>query len=248
MEVIDICSFNNELEILDLRVKILENIVDKFYVIESTKTHSGLPKDCVGRLYEHPKVQIITIDFPDGLDTWQREHYQRAYAVDLDSFSKDSLVITSDLDEIADPNAIAWLKENFDSTLIYTLGQKMYQYYLNVFSEEKWASIRVCSIENYNKYNADILRHGGLPTMTLDDAGWHWSFLGGEEAIEHKIKSYAHQEFNSEETITSIKERLLNNEDVFDRGFALTTVPIDETFPEYIRNNQDKLKHLIKGI
>ena len=40
-EIVDIFLFNNEMEVLDLRIKILEDVVDKFIIREATHTFQG---------------------------------------------------------------------------------------------------------------------------------------------------------------------------------------------------------------
>ena len=39
-----------------------------------------------------------------------------------------------------------------------------------------------------------------------------------------------------------IQERIRKGEDVFERGFNIQKVNIDETYPEYIQQNLDKMK------
>jgi beta-1,4-mannosyl-glycoprotein beta-1,4-N-acetylglucosaminyltransferase len=154
--------------------------------------------------------------------------------------------MTSDLDEIPNPKAVAWLKENFNPDALYAFEQRMHQYYLNVVNvDEPWAGTRACSMLNYQKIDAETLRHSQQACMTLENAGWHWSFLGGEEAINKKITSYAHEEYDNEETLSQVKTRMMNLEDVFNRGFRLEKVEMDDSYPEYILNNLDKYSHLI---
>jgi len=250
MKIVDITTFNNQIELLDLRIKILEDVVDIFYIIEATKTHQGNFKEILGNRYSHPKLKVITIDFPEHLDTWGRERYQRNYTVCLDSYDSDSMVITSDLDEIPNPEAIVWLKEHFETDVVYGLEQQMHQYYLNVENTtEHWIGTKICGVELYNYIGAENLRmnrHRSHQT-TLQDAGWHWSYLGGEKAVQQKIKDYAHSEFNNEGVLSQIKTRLENNEDVLGRQVVLKTVAIDESYPKYIRDNQDVLSHLIRN-
>ena len=248
-EIVDIFLFNNEMEVLDLRIKILEDVVDKFIIREATHTFQGDLKECLANTYKHPKVFVSTIETPTALSTWERERFQRSAKINFEEFGikKDSIILTSDLDEVPDPKALSWLRENFNTDAIYAFEQKMHQYYLNVrnFSEE-WAGSRACSTETYLKYDAEFLRQRKDLCLTILDAGWHWAFLGGEEAIEKKIRSYSHEEHDNEETISQIKTRMLNNEDVFNRGFNLQTLELDGSYPDYILANQDKLAHLIK--
>ena len=243
MEVVDITTYNNQLELLSLRVNILQDVVDRFYVVQATKTHQGTPKECLD--FKHPKVQMVTIDFPEGLDNWGRENYQRDYRVDLSLFGQDAIVMNSDLDEIPSPESIIWLKENFNPQKVYLFNQRMFQYYLNNRNwSEEWYGTRAYSMESYHKFGAQKIRT--MKAAILPDAGWHFSFLGGLEEVKTKIKTYAHAEFNNEGILSSIEEQMEKNEDVFHRGFKLEAVPIDESYPAYIRDHQEELAHLIK--
>ena len=40
-------------------------------------------------------------------------------------------------------------------------------------------------------------------------------------------------------------DKIQNGEDVFERGFKIKKINIDETFPDYIQKNQDMLKNWI---
>ena len=70
------------------------------------------------------------------------------------------------------------------------------------------------------------------------------SHLQSAENISKKIKSFAHGEFNKKHLADEekIKARIEKGEDVFERGFEIKKVEIDNTFPNYIKQNQDKLK------
>ena len=65
--------------------------------------------------------------------------------------------------------------------------------------------------------------------------------------ISKKIKDFSHTEFNSEEytDLKLIKERIKNLQDPFDREYELTKVEIDDSYPQYLRDNLDKYSHLI---
>ena len=246
MSIIDITTFNNQIELLDLRIKILEDVVDVFYIVEAPITHQGQPKELLGDKYRHPKLRVVTIEFPPEFrGDWDFENYQRAHPIDLSEYDPNSLVLTSDLDEIPDPNCLLWLRETFDPRQIYCLQQSLSQYYLNVRNlSEDWYGTRVCSIENYNLYNAQKLRF--IDGIRLQQAGWHFSYIGGKEAIAKKMTENARHQFSIPEALRLLEQRMDNNEDVFGRGHILRTVPVDESFPVYVRENQDKLSHLIK--
>ena len=244
--IVDITLYNGEKFLLDIRREILKDVVDLFIVKQATTTFSGLPRELFIPDQENTKTEVI--DFPENLDTWGRDRYQRGHILDLEKYGVDDnwIILTSDLDEVPDPNALEWLKENFEDDEIYSFEQTMFQFFLNVVNtSESWAGTRACSLETYKKIDAETLRQQYM-TNVLPNAGWHWSFLGGKQMIENKIKSYAHQEYNSEFILNDINRKINENKDIFERGFVLKTVVIDENFPEYIRENQEKLSSLIK--
>ena len=244
--VCDVILYNGEKFLLDIRREILKDVVDLFIVKQATTTFSGLPRELFIPDQENTKTEVV--NFPENLDTWGRDRYQRGHILDLEKYGVDDnwIILTSDLDEVPDPNALEWLKENFEDDEIYSFEQTMFQFFLNVVNtSESWAGTRACSLETYKKIDAETLRQQYM-TNVLPNAGWHWSFLGGKQMIENKIKSYAHQEYNSEFILNDINRKINENKDIFERGFVLKTVVIDENFPEYIRENQEKLSSLIK--
>ena len=246
--IVDITLYNGEKFLLDIRREILKDVVDLFIVKQATTTFSGLPRELFVPDQENTKTEVI--NFPENLDTWGRDRYQRGHILDLEKYGVDDnwIVLTSDLDEVPDPNALEWLKENFEDDEIYSFEQTMFQFFLNVVNtSESWAGTRACSLKTYKKIDAETLRQQYM-TNVLPNAGWHWSFLGGKQMIENKIKSYAHQEYNSEFILNDINRKINENKDIFERGFVLKTLVIDDNFPEYIRKNQEKLQKYIKKV
>jgi len=261
-KIIDVTLINTELHLLDLRINILQDVVDEFYVVQATKTFSGLPKKTFSHNdYSHPKLHYVTIEFPEGLGTWDRDHYQRNYKVlDITGYkrdpemslklSDDDIVLISDLDEVPNPEKLLELKKTFNPDLTYSFTQIMHQYYLNNQNiSEPWAGSKACSVERYTSDNLipQQLRDSSGHQL-IENGGWHWSFLGDEEFLKNKIESYAHQEHNNRFTKDSIIYRKDDNKDIFDRGFTLQTVKLDSTYPTYILENQDKLKQYIKEV
>ena len=73
------------------------------------------------------------------------------------------------------------------------------------------------------------------------NGGWHFSYLQTPEQILNKIKSFSHGEYNNENlNLKNIEIKILKNEDIFDRGFKLKKVDLDQSYPKYILDNKDK--------
>lgn len=219
-------------------------------------------------------IHIVVDDFPEPDETTQDvafmiESYQRnAIMRGLKDAKDEDVIIIADLDEIPNPDVL----KNLDCSgnKIYWLRQKMFYYFINYLniSEPYWNyRIKVLSYKNLCHYCDNMnIKYDRFISATTDkkttpnkirmlndgicitDGGWHFSFLGGVDAIIKKIQSFSHQEFNNEEYINKDKilKRISNGEDLFGRDeYHYIAIPLDKSFPKYIRENQEKYKDLI---
>ena len=67
----DIFTFNNELDMLEIRLNVLNDYVDYFVIVESTETFSGVPKPLYYELnknrfseFHHKIIHHIVTDTP----------------------------------------------------------------------------------------------------------------------------------------------------------------------------------------
>lgn len=182
-------------------------------------------------------------------------HYQRAcfhkdsaiYAL-LDHAQDDDIILTSDADEIANPEAIKAISEWFDPSNHYVLKGPVYYYYLNLLCEKEWMGTRVSTMKMLKTMSVDKLRQSHQDAWKVEDGSWHWSFFGDADTVRAKMDAYEHQENNLPQFRDSMEERIEKGVDPFGRDYLYTpqVVPIDDTFPEYIIQNKDKLAKFIK--
>ena len=66
-KIISITPFWNEVHILDLRIGILEGVVDHFYTIEADKTFTFHDKPMLARTVVHPKHTVVEIKMPEDV-------------------------------------------------------------------------------------------------------------------------------------------------------------------------------------
>lgn len=248
--VVSITPFHNETHILELRLGILEDVVDHFYTIEATKTFTGLDKPMLANTIKHPKHTVIEIEFPEGLDEWGRENYQRDIILDLSEYNDDDIVLINDLDEIPNPKAIEFLRENFDPDFSYSFNMIVHQYYLNNqnIGEGLWWKAKACSVREYREpgFNATSLRLS-FNSISVPNGGWHWTFCGDTKFIKNKIEAFAHTECNTDQIKSSLDYNFENNTDTLGRGYELRLVDIDSDFyPKYLRDNKNKYNKYIK--
>jgi len=141
--IYDCFTFFNELELLDIRLNILKECVDRFVLVESTWTHSGKPKELIFKKNQHlfteflPFIEHVIVDDQPLIieNAWTLERYQRnAISRGLKNLKKDDRVMVSDVDEIPSPDAIKrWNKA--DAIVIFR--QAMFYYYLNCVNTGK---------------------------------------------------------------------------------------------------------------
>jgi len=194
----------------------------------------------------------VVDSFPDSADSWVIETHQRnQIARGLTGCRADDVVIISDLDEIPNPDVI----KNKLAGGIQSLKQKLYYGYLNGYLGDNWTLPKIMLYKDtlgsldardelYSTYLPRLNNQGTTPSKirlfkapVIADGGWHFGYLGGIDQIIYKIESYSHQENNTPEykDPENLKKQIAN----------IKYVEIDETFPEYIRNNRKKLSKFI---
>ncbi len=282
MRVFDSFIFFNELDLLELRLNILNDVVDYFVLTESPFTVSGNEKplyyqenkDRFGKFNDkiiHNVTEDIPNDFSDYLvkkpfhtdynstdDSgiryidlpirFQRAVYNRecsAYGLVKAGANDDDLVMTSDADEIINPYVIEDL-DWFDSSHNYVSLQRAFYFKLNYLYEENWKGTRLCTFKHLKTTTVDRLRTNWRSAYQIENAGWHFSFLGDADNVRLKLASYEHTENNINSNTDNMEQRIEEGLDPIGRSNRLQVVPIDDSYPEYLINNQEKYSQYIK--
>jgi beta-1,4-mannosyl-glycoprotein beta-1,4-N-acetylglucosaminyltransferase len=262
MKVFDCFMFLNELDIIEMRMNILNDYVDYFVITESDLTFSGNEKPFIfekhSDKFEKFKDKIIynKVIVPKNISiTWDREIFQRNSSTNIlkDYAENCDLILTSDADEIPSTEILEYIDDWYDENQLFHLQQKMFVYYLNNYSNDHWFGTRACSYGYLkNKTIDDIRQHtedeDKLIGSIITNAGWHFTYLGGEDQIKIKINSFSHQEHNTEYVRHNIKKSIDLNVDVFGRNSSYKVVEIDDTYPKYILDNFEKYSYLVKNV
>lgn len=104
----DTFPFFNELDLLDIRLHELAAVVDRFVLVEATRTHSNQPKPLYyaeNRTRFAPFadkiIHVVVEDTPDTTDAWAIERFQRDCILrGLRNCMPDDIILMSDVDEI----------------------------------------------------------------------------------------------------------------------------------------------------
>ncbi len=222
--------------------------------------------------FEDRIIHNIVDDTPMDCNAFMRDSHQKcAVARGLKGASPDDIIIFSDVDEIPNPVTVKKILENFDHEKIYALAQRNFYVYIdmeeksgNLLSvtgefdgfegrDRRWLGTKICSVSMLDKLTTEQLRDKEQkPLMVrVEDGGWHFSYMGGDKhrsaasRARFKIQSAAHQEYNKRRILWKVGRNIKNHSDILGRDCDFQIVPIDESYPEYLRNNLKEYRHLI---
>ena len=244
MKIVDCFIFYNELKMLEFRLKYLYDTVDHFVIVESTVTHTGVPKPLYFQdnkplfsKYLNKIIHIVVDDMPETDNALGREMFQRNCidrGISRLELNDDDLIHISDCDEI--PN-----KSVLKNTLcdgIHSLVHRFYYYNFTTLSTDYWNLAKLLNYRTYKTHKTPQRIRIGLPYVSdIQNGGWHFSYFGTPEFIQTKLQNFSHQEYNNT-TYTdpeTIKLHIKNGDDLFGRDWhQLTRIPYDPlTLPEH---------------
>lgn len=225
----DCFLYNDEYDLLSIRLNLLSSIVDRFVIVASTKTFTGVTKKQAFP-FEHQEFRknrdlidlIILEDLPEG-SAWDKEFFSRnAILGKLEALRARDLVMISDIDEIPRPDVIMSLKCDRSRLEKVVLGLDYFNFRFNFLMVHGLQAIwRGPVVVEYQLFttpqatrdvrNSDPL---GKAIRVIDNAGWHFSYLTKTDDVENKLNSFAHQEIEVQSRRDSV-ERLIQNREGF---------------------------------
>jgi len=254
--IIDSFTFFNEFDLLEFRLRLLYDVVDRFVLVEADKTFSGKDKPfhfeqnkarfawAQDKLITH-KAYLST----EGLALGDKPHtynphsaffkleYQQRNAIAdaCHNFDDHDILLLSDLDEIPSKEAIAFARSDAGRNSIpFVCDQKLFYYNLNCLAPTPWRGTLVTTMEQMRIHSPQKLRDARNQLRFLPHAGWHLSYFGNADFIANKIDSFAHQEFNTD-TIkdrSRIEECIRTGADLYGRNYVYSPFS-QQNFPEY---------------
>ena len=267
MKIFDCFTFNDENDILEIRLNELNKFVDFFVIIEFGETHSGNKKQSTinKKLLSNykNKIQYFFInDFGNIKDSWEKENFQRnKINLGLRESNLNDIIMISDVDEIPKLNKFDF---NMVNEKIYAFSQTHSMYKLNLVRKEKWIGTKLClkknlkspqwlrSLKVHKKYN--FLRLDKIFSKKyysnfeiINDGGWHFGWLKNVNEIIKKINSYAHLEHNTPEfnDPNYIQNCINQCVSFLDKSDILSIEKDLDKLPEYIFKNQIKFRKWI---
>ncbi len=210
------------------------------------------------------KIRYVVVDeFPDGMTNWGKEEYQRnLMQQELADVRPDDVIIMSDLDELPRAQIVRDIAQGgIRPGKVYCLSLDWHSYYLNVRLTKKWERqgprlIRAGDLRDLYGVRRvlaptpgkakDLMRQiksskrmgRWLHRVLVPDAGWHFTWMGGKEAVALKGSSIpVHSDLpEGEKSIAWADARVAS---LMEDGTGYDLVQIDDSFPKFVRENPD---------
>jgi beta-1,4-mannosyl-glycoprotein beta-1,4-N-acetylglucosaminyltransferase len=194
---VDAFMFYNELDVLELRLKVLDPYVDKFVLVESEVTHSGHSKVLYFEQNKArfskwiPKIEHVIIKrehMPADDDPWVREKFQRECILQgLEGVDGNATVMISDVDEIPDVTKIVRTHP------VNSIHMWMFEYsFKYLFTGEPWFGTVVTNCELVKRMGPNYFRSNRWKFPHIQHAGWHLSSFGDAAHVVNKHLTFAH--------------------------------------------------------
>ena len=150
MNILDCVTYFDEELILELRLNILYEHVDRFIITEGKYDHRGNKRELNFDINRYDKfrdkiVYLPVENFPNLNDPWKMLEYQRNYSLnEIKKYDDNDYVIISDIDEIPNPEKII---DFTNRKLNLGVFEQLFFYYkLNLLntSQSEWYGSKIC--------------------------------------------------------------------------------------------------------
>jgi len=268
MKIYDCFTFNNENDILEVRLNELDEYVDFFVIIEFGITHQGnykgkkINSNLINKFKKKIKYFYFE-NFKKNLNAWERESFQRNQINEgLRDTSEQDVILISDVDEI--PNLKKFDFKKIDD-YVFAFSQTHSMYKFNLLRNDNWIGTKLCkkkilkspqwlrSLKVKKKYSFFRIDKYFSKTYykkfkIIDDGGWHFGWLMNLSQILEKINSYAHTEHNIPKfkNKSYIEDCIDKNVSFLDLSDKLTLKKEINFLPNYIQKNKEKFSLWIK--
>ena len=259
--VIDAFPFNDELDMLELRLGQLDSVVDKFVLVETNLTYTGTPKPLYYQenkhLFERWNHKIVAVDsHTPRQGAWYFEMVQRNVLKDVVrdiSTNPDDTMSFSDCDEIPNPEV---LKSYTPDLGLRNLKQYTFYYNYNHlfdYGNRSWSRARIGRVSDFLHWGAYEFRQGPRDMdstfPSIENGGWHGSYFKTTIAeIRHKVNSISHDDLHPyirSRSDEEIADDIFNGRDLYHRsgiGDAKWWSSDDSRLPPYFLANRERFK------
>lgn len=196
--IYDCFLFHNELDLLELRLRELEDSPVKHVLAEAAVTHQGDPKpfyyaDNRERFsaWEDKIIHVMLsendLDAPGNNSHRHAIAHRRLLMRGLGNADHDDLILLCDVDEIPRQEVVA---ESLPANRALELS--FHNFAVDWQHPRPWNGPVVAKMKDITDFERMRTMRNFFPL--IPDAGWHFSWLGGVEAIKEKALATSHTE------------------------------------------------------
>ncbi len=231
---------------MEVKLNELYESVDKFVIVESLETFKGHNKPLYFlenkerfSLFLDKIIHVVVEKSLLFRSPWEKEHFQRnAIMRGLIDCQDEDIIIIEDADEIVRASAIPVILSMIVSERhpLIVCNQDLYCWFLNVRDQHisfQWKGSVVCPFSTLKTSSPEELRsYRNKEIPSVLNGGWHFSYMGGLDRIYYKVRSFAH----SMDEVSCVFQG--HPSDILNRIDPSWTVPIDDSYPWFIRENR----------
>ena len=259
--IVDNILFSNEFDMLELRLSIMGDLVDRIVIVECDHTFTNIYKGYNLENIFHrfakwaDKILYIKVQSPKFSNPWDNEFWQRDQFVHgWSGLTNEDVIMISDCDEIVRPESLEYIKNSNHN--YYGIVCPIFYFkfnYLNIATEYTVWPVAYRNALNMRpsqmrRIPDERQRHKPHDSVFIHHGGWHFSWAGNDDFVRNKLKSFSHTEYNTPSVINNVNvEKLIeeNKEHMGIPNAVWNVVKFDEYFPQFILQNKEKYKDYI---
>lgn len=255
--IYDCILYAGERDVLEIRLNELNDIVDRFVIVEATHDLQGGQRNFYPLTFRSTsqfagRIDHIVVDEPLPLDPMTAETYLRNQVLrGLTRADKDDLVICSDVDEIPRASLIKHLVTTYrhwDQVFRFNLTEYYYTLDWQIPIQVRWKLSFITSMWRLAMSSPGRIRQE--EGNVYYDAGWHFSCLGSAHDLQRKLRTFSHAELNTPEhtDLARLEECIRTGNDLLiPPRFQCLPVVVDSTYPQYVQDNFARFYHLLRN-
>ena len=203
--IYDCFAFFNELDILRIRIEELKDVVDKFILVEATKTFSGNPKPLYYQEFSHEfaeyqdKIIHYVVDDMPEIDYSQPVHFQ-AWPLDIHQKNcisrvlnsleckDEDIILVNDCDEIPRKEKLSEAIELLKDNEFVIFVQDLYHGHLDNIASEWWCGTVACKYKDFKVRTYTKVRYSDKINTGLnmgDPAYKRSGYINSNQYFEH---------------------------------------------------------------
>lgn len=259
VKIYDCFLFNNELDMLELHLSEMYDHVDYFIIGEANRSFKGEPKPY--NLLDNwerfkpwaDKIRRIQIDSIPHPDPWVNEDLDREFLKHgLHDAEEWDIIICSDCDEILSSTALGNMRK-LTQYWYFALNVPQFYYRLNYLMTE-WSTTDGYRVIWHTMGRAPRYKYLGEINgmrklkghqnndneVTVWHAGWHFSFMGDEQFVYQKLKTFDYTWLGEFKAQTYDLDKCIQENRWIDNDAKFELARVNTYFPQTVINNRER--------